>query len=104
MPNSPNAFPSHHASELKHHIPNDPILFPSCELPQPGPVVTSNGLEEYHIDSIIDSCRRGTGWQFLVRWTGYGPEEDRWLPGRELDDCEALDSWLASGGDGLAAR
>src|ERR1700735_4217059 len=54
MPNSPNTFPSHHASELKRHVPNDPILFPSCELPQPGPVVTSNGLEEYHIDSIID--------------------------------------------------
>jgi hypothetical protein len=33
--------------------------------------------------------------QYLVRWRGYGPEDDRWLPGWELDDCEALDLWLA---------
>jgi hypothetical protein len=82
MPNSPNAFPSHHASKLKCHVPNDPSLFPSRELPQPGPVVTPDGLKEYHIDSIVDS------WQFLVRWTGYGPEEDWWLHGCDLDSCE----------------
>jgi len=28
-PNSPNTFPTYHASELKRHFANDPILFPS---------------------------------------------------------------------------
>jgi hypothetical protein len=30
-----------------------------------------------------------------VRWSGYSPEHDRWLAGSSLDDCEALDKWLA---------
>jgi hypothetical protein len=76
MPNSPNVFLSYHASELKRHTPNDPSLFPSRKLPQPGPVLTADGLEEYHIDCIIDSQKRGAGWQYLVQWTSYGPNHD----------------------------
>jgi len=95
LPNSPNTFPTYHASELKSFLPNDSDLFPSREVPQPQPVVTSGGLEEYHVEKIIDSRRRGKGWQYLVRWTGYGPEHDRWLAGSALDECAALDAWLA---------
>jgi hypothetical protein len=40
-----NAFPVYHASELKPHHTNDPILFPSCTLTHPGPIVTKDGLE-----------------------------------------------------------
>ncbi|GBE81436.1 reverse transcriptase-RNase H-integrase [Sparassis crispa] len=61
LPNLPNVFPMFHASELKRHVPNDPTLFPSQELDQPGPIVTPDGLEEYFIDSIIDSRCRGKG-------------------------------------------
>jgi hypothetical protein len=32
------------------------------------------------IDKIIDQRTRGRGKQFLVRWLGYGPEADLWLP------------------------
>lgn len=60
----------------------------------PLPVVTADGLEEFHIDRIIDSRARGRGRQYLVRWAGEGPEQDRWLPRSELEDCEALDEWL----------
>ena len=95
LPNSPNTFPTYHTSELKSFLPNDSDLFPSREVPQPQPVVTSGGLEEYHVEKIIDSRRRGKGWQYLVRWTGYGPEHDRWLAGSALDECAALDAWLA---------
>lgn len=31
LPNSPDTFPSFHASLLKRHIENDATLFPSCE-------------------------------------------------------------------------
>jgi hypothetical protein len=100
LPNSPNIFPTFHSSQLKRFIPNDPDLFPSREHPRPQPVVTTDGIEEYHIERIIDARRRGRGWSFLVRWTGYGAEEDRWLPGSELEDCEALERWLQEGGPG----
>jgi hypothetical protein len=94
LPNSPNVYPTYHASELKAFVPNDPSLFPSRELSQPQPVVTPDGLEEFLVDEIINSRRRGRGWQYLVRWVGYGAKHDRWLAGSALEDCEALDVWL----------
>ena len=93
LPNSPNTYPTYHVSELKPFLPNDASLFPSCELPWPDPILTPNGLEEYLVDEIIDSQRRGKGHQYLIRWSGYGPEHDRWLSGSALTDCEALDVW-----------
>jgi hypothetical protein len=54
-----NQFPNYHTSELKPHHANDGSLFPSRELTQPGPILTTNGLEEYLVDNIIDSRRRG---------------------------------------------
>lgn len=85
LPNSPNIFPVFHSSLLKRHIPNDPHLFPSCEHP---PVLTKNGQEEWTIEHIIDSRKRGRGTQYL----------NSWLPSRELTDCEALDIWLKGNG------
>jgi hypothetical protein len=52
-----------------------------------------NGEEEWFIDCILDERVRGKGKQYLVRWCGWGAEEDRWLPGRELKDTEALEHW-----------
>ena len=74
--NSPNIFPTFHTSQLKHFTENDALLFPSWEHISPGPIMTSDGMEEYAINRIIDEWRRGRGHQYLVRWVGYGPEED----------------------------
>jgi len=63
------------------------------ELPRPGPVVTADGQLENFIDRIIDEKKVGRGKRYLVRWVGYGEEDDEWLPRRELEDCEALDIW-----------
>lgn len=104
MPNMKKGCYTFHASELKRFVANDPSLFPGREHMRPPPVVTEAGIEEFHIERIIDARRRGRGWQFLVRWTGYGAEEDRWLPFQELRDCEALDRWFGEGGDGPESR
>ena len=53
-----------------------------------------DGLEEFFVEKIIKDAKRGRGWRYLVRWKGYGQEDDSWLPGSELEDCEALDHWL----------
>lgn len=100
MPNTPNMYHTYHTSELKRHVANDPVLFPSCKFSRPGPVLAPGSPEEFHIDQIINSWKRGQGNQYLVRWTGYGPEHDHWLPGWELEDCEALDRWLEAEGHG----
>ncbi|KAJ3990948.1 hypothetical protein F5050DRAFT_1539488, partial [Lentinula boryana] len=44
----------------------------------PAPTIV-DGFEEFTIERILDSRRRGRGWQFLVRWSGQPPSEDRWL-------------------------
>jgi len=79
-----NAFPVYHASELKPHHVNDPLLFPNRQPLQPGSILTTDSLEEYTVDEITDSRRRGRGWQFLVRWLGYEHQHDQWLPASEL--------------------
>jgi hypothetical protein len=79
LPNSPHVFPTFHVSELKRFHENDASLFPGRKRTEPGPVVGDEGMEEYMVDEIVEARRRGQGWQFLVHWTGYGPEEDRWL-------------------------
>jgi hypothetical protein len=100
LPNSPNIFPTFHSSQLKRFIPNDLDLFPSREHPRPQPIVTEDGVEEYQIKRILDARHRGCGWSFLVRWSSYGAEKDRWLPGSELTECEVLNRWLQDGGEG----
>lgn len=102
LPNSPNTFPTYHASELQRHNANDVMLFPGRELDELGPILTKEGLEEYEIDKIVDSRWRGRRWQFLIQWCGYGRHHDCWLSGKEVADCEALDRWIASGGAGSA--
>jgi hypothetical protein len=92
LPDNPHIFPVFHASEIRTFNPNDDELFPARALMPPDPV-TIDGEKEFFIDKIVDQRRRGRGWQYLVRWRGEGPEGDKWLPGRDLEDCEALDEW-----------
>jgi hypothetical protein len=54
LPNSPNVYPMFHASLLKWFNDNNASLFPSCEKERPGPVMTNDSLEEYHIGKIIN--------------------------------------------------
>ncbi|TFY52450.1 hypothetical protein EVJ58_g10012 [Rhodofomes roseus] len=101
LPDWMNIHPTFHTSELKAHNANDAQLFPGREFEQPGPVLTIDGQEEYYVDHILDERPRGRGRQYLVRWKGWGPEHDSWLPGRELQDNAALDKWVADQGTNL---
>jgi hypothetical protein len=93
LPNHPNTFHTFHTSQVRPFVENNKELFPSHKLEEPLPVFVDE--EQFFVDHILDEHKRGRGLQYLVRWLGYGPEEDRWLPGRELDDCEVLNIWLA---------
>lgn len=94
MPDNPGIFPKFHASQLRPHAANDPHLFPGRELAKEGPVVMDDGSEEWLIDRIDNERRRGRGYQYHVRYQGWGREHDRWLSGTELSETEALDVWL----------
>ena len=99
VPNAPPNFClTFHASQLKQYVPNDQDLFPGREFPRDGPVLLENGQEEHVIEKILDERKWGRGRQYLVRWKGYGPGDDEWMPRRELEETVALDEWLRRGG------
>ena len=93
---STNIFPTFHTSQVIPYIESDTEKFPSCRFEEPDPIITEEGNEEQYIDKILDTRRGERGYQYLVRWRGFSQEHDEWLPGSELEDCEALDVWLAS--------
>lgn len=93
LPPTSKQFPTFHSSQLQPFVANDDNLFPSRSLTKPPPILTPDGQTEYFIDKILDERPRGRGRQYLVRWSGYGPESDLWLPGSELADTLALEQW-----------
>ena len=95
LPNSPNICPTFHTSKVEPHVENDAMLFPNREFDKPPAITMDDGTEEYLIHNIVDKRRCGRGYRYLVRWVGYGREEDRWLKGADVKDTKALDIWLA---------
>lgn len=89
-------FPTFHASLLKPYKPNDPDLFPSRELARPEPIVGDDGEDEWPVKAVIDhkKTRRG-GDKYLVRYDGYRPNGDRWLPADEARQLHVFGHWLA---------
>ncbi|GBE85259.1 Transposon Ty3-G Gag-Pol polyprotein [Sparassis crispa] len=94
LPASTNIFPTFHASLLKPWFKNNPELFPSHQCSQPGPIITTDGAEEWEVESIVDHHPRGHSFQYLVRFCRYGLEHDIWLSRREVNDLAALDEYL----------
>ena len=97
LPPTHNIFPVFHTSEVLPFIENDESLFPSHQLHSPEPVMVNNELEHF-VDKIIDekTSHGCGGTKYLVHWVGQGPENDLWLPRKQLENNAALDIWLAS--------
>jgi len=95
LPNSPNICHTFHTSEVLPYIELDTTLFTSHKFNELDPIIASTGDKEFYIDRILNARQQGHGYQYLVHWCGYGHKHDWWLPGSELQDCEALDIWLA---------
>ena len=95
LPPHSKRHPVFHTSQVLPYKENDPALFPSREFAKPAPIFDDVGNEEFLVRDIIDERRSGRGFKYLVRWVGYGKEENRWLPRKLLEDTEALDIWLA---------
>ncbi|KAG1928308.1 retrotransposable element [Pimephales promelas] len=80
--------PVFHVSCIKPVI--RPPSRPSC------PPVRVEGVPVYTVRRILDRRRRGRGYQYLVDWEGYGPEERSWVPSRDVLDPALIEDFLRS--------
>ncbi len=78
-----------HISKLKpifHSTINPPA-------PVPPPPRLVDGELAYSVKLILDSRWRGRGFQYLVDWEGYSPEERSWVPARDILDHSLIDDY-----------
>ncbi|TPX50739.1 hypothetical protein SeMB42_g02154 [Synchytrium endobioticum] len=89
LPSSMRIHPVFHISLLKRYKrPSDP----SKQLPKPPPMqVTSD--DGWVIKDIIEVRRRGRGFEYLIDWEGFGPEDRTWEPRWHLNDDRLLQQW-----------
>ena len=62
-------------------------------------MVAAVDTDEYVVEAIIDhrgNPNRRSTLEFLVRWLGYEPEEDTWLPWKNVKELAALDVYAAA--------
>ncbi|GKT24919.1 DDE-type integrase/transposase/recombinase, partial [Aduncisulcus paluster] len=57
--------------------------------------ISAKDEDEFIVEKILSKRYGGKKKiEFKVRWAGYGPEEDQWLPWSQVKDLEAMDKFL----------
>ncbi|KAF8750819.1 Chromo (CHRromatin Organization MOdifier) domain [Rhizoctonia solani] len=76
--------------------------------PQPAPIITEEGEEEYEVEKILDSKWKGRGkarklW-YLVKWKGYNEGSNSWEPVDNVGNAqEALEEFHKEHPDAVGA-
>uniref|UniRef100_A0A8C5FL38 Gypsy retrotransposon integrase-like protein 1 n=1 Tax=Gadus morhua TaxID=8049 RepID=A0A8C5FL38_GADMO len=86
LPPALNVHPVFHVSLLKPVSAS--ILNPPSEPPPPPWLIDDHPA--YSVRELLDVRRRGRGFQFLVDWEGYGPEERSWVSRSFILDPELI--------------
>ena len=90
LPPSMKIHPVFHVSQLK------PVAVSALSPPAPAPPpprILEDGDPVWTVKEIMKVRRRGRGFQYLVDWEGYGPEDRSWVPPSYLADPALLDDF-----------
>ena len=68
-------------------VPHDPI---GRKIRAPPPPTVVDGELEYEVEEVLDSRVRYRRLEFLVRWKGYGYEENSWVAERDVHAGELV--------------
>jgi Chromo (CHRromatin Organisation MOdifier) domain len=73
-----------------HNVFNTMLLSPYTETDTHGPnflrppPLRVKGVEEYEVESILAHRRKGNGYQYLIKWKNYRPNDNTWEPEKHL--------------------
>jgi hypothetical protein len=78
------------------------LLCPAAQDPLPSqlqqdlepPAVLVDGQEEWEVEAILRTRKKGRGYQALVKWVGY-PQPD-WRPLKDIEQTMAYETFLQS--------
>jgi transposase InsO family protein len=70
--------------------PDDPIIGRKRNTHPPPTLIDEEGEEHYEVESVLDSRLIRGKLHFLVKWKGYGYEENRWIPENDLHAPDLL--------------
>jgi hypothetical protein len=86
LPHQMKVHPVFHVNLLKPHKPD---TIPGREPPEPPPIETEEGEEEWEVDKVLDSRLYGR-WkklQYLVSWKGYAASHNSWEPVENVENA-----------------
>ncbi|KAI2649346.1 Transposon Tf2-9 polyprotein [Labeo rohita] len=73
-----------------------PVNRPPSRPSPPSPPVIVENPSVFKVKKLLAVRPRGRGFQYLVDWEGYGPEERSWIPARDILDRSLINDFLRS--------